>query len=411
MGDAAPVTRRVAGDTGWNGHLERCALALADDLDLLCNAVRHHDGAAQRDLLFREPSDDRITQVERRVCNRRIENARQVDSLLGKIGSELVAAQRHGREDARQLENVELAPLEGQPTRLLLFHHADFDDAHLRHLLAAHRRDDRLVARIVAGREIPDEFAKRGVCFQRDLRRRHPRFQHVRPGSHRMRRHFAWIRFDDLMRDRDERRQRHDAGECVVAALETDAQRMALNRLESGDLRAVVEFCVGFGRRRGSLVETDDLFRDVEGVRRSGRRIDETLDRVDVIVGRQLAPLPLECGIVREHDSRLDPECVRFAVVGDLRQRRRGERNNLGGPREIIESQQRFHDRGDHRGGIDFARHRRIEAGFGTRQRDAQDFGRVRGFGEAAREQDQRCQPSDGGARDATMHGGPSRWK
>ena len=221
MDDAATVTWRVAGHTGRDGHLQRCGLALADDLDLRLDAVCHDDRPAQRDFLFRQPSDDRSAQIERRVGDRRVENARQIDPLLRKIGREPVAAQRHGREDAWQFEDVELVPLERQPARLLLFHHPDFDGAHLRHLLAAHRRNNRPVARIVAGREIPHDFAEGGVCFQRNLRSRHPRFQDVRPGAYRMRLYVTGICIDDLVRDWWE--QRHDVGERVVAVLQANA--------------------------------------------------------------------------------------------------------------------------------------------------------------------------------------------
>ena len=238
------------------------------------------------------------------------------------------------------------------------------------------------------GREIPHEFAKRRVCFQRYLRRRYPRFQDVRPGADRMRLHVAGVRFGDLVRNCTEWGQRHDVGECVVAVLEMDAQRMAIDCLESLDSCAVVELRIGLGRRRSSLVETDDFPGDVEGVRRPIRRIDETLDRIDVVVSRQFAPLPLERGIVGKYDSRLDSERVRLAVVGDLRQCHGRERNDFDRTRKIVEGEQRLHDRGDHRGRIDFARHRRVEAGFGARQCNAQDLGGVRSAGQATGEQD-----------------------
>ena len=136
------------------------------------------------------------------------------------------------------------------------------------------------------------------------------------------------IRVDDLASDSSERGQGHDVGERVVDAFQANAQNMAIDCLEPIDRCAVVELGIGFRRLRGSLVEANDLPGNVERVRRPVRRIDEALDRVDIIIGYQLAALALERGIVGKDDSRPDPECVRPSVVGDFRERRSRERKN-----------------------------------------------------------------------------------
>ena len=86
------------------------------------------------------------------------------------------------------------------------------------------------------------------------------------------------VGLDHLARDRRRRLVGKYVGQVVVGILEADAQRVAVDRLEAGHLRVVVELAALL-RRLGRLVQPDDLALDQEGPRRTDLRIDQPLQR------------------------------------------------------------------------------------------------------------------------------------
>ena len=159
-------------------------------------------------------------------------------------------------------------------------------------------RDQLLVGGVVR-LEVPREAAVIGIGFEHDLRAAHPLLEPVRAGADRVGHRAAAlvaIRLDHFARDGRRRLVREDVRQVVVGVLEPDAQRVAVGRLESRDLRVVVELA-GLLRRLGKLVEADDLAFDEPRPRRAELRVDQALQRIRVIGRRSArACLPLNTG-------------------------------------------------------------------------------------------------------------------
>ena len=158
------------------------------------------------------------------------------------------------------------------------------------------------------------------IRLEEDLRRADPFRELVRAGADRIRHDaaaFVAIGGDDFARDRARRLVREHVREVVVGLLQADAQRVAVDGLESRDLRVVVELAAVLLRLLGQFVEADDLAFEQPRPRRMDRRVHQPLQRVDVIVGDELALDALERRIGREVDALLDLERVGLAVVGD----------------------------------------------------------------------------------------------
>ena len=128
-----------------------------------------------------------------------------------------------------------------------------------------------------------------------------------------------------------------------VGLLQPDPQRVAIDRLETGDFLVVVELRALFRRLR-ELVQADDLVLHQPRPRRAELRIDEPLQRVHEILRDELALLAVERRVGREVDALPDLERVRLAVVGDLGQRLSGERHELGRTRQVVVAEQRLED-------------------------------------------------------------------
>ena len=137
--------------------------------------------------------------------------------------------------------------------------------------------------------------------------------------------HVVEVGLDDLARHRaDDRRVAEMVGEARARRGELELQRVAVERAHAGHVAVVVE---GLAAERGQaqVVESEDLvFLDRRQVRALPARIEDALDRVDVVGGDELAPLAAERGVVREIDARLDPDREDLEVVGDLGHGRRG---------------------------------------------------------------------------------------
>jgi hypothetical protein len=77
--------------------------------------------------------------------------------------------------------------------------------------------------------------------------------------------------------------------EDEVRLLEADAQRVTVDGLQAGDLALVVELVV-LARRLDVFVQPLDVALEEEGPGRAVLRVDEALERVDVVVRRQRDP-------------------------------------------------------------------------------------------------------------------------
>ena len=196
------------------------------------------------------------------------------------------------------------------------------------------------------------------------------------------------IRLDDLARHRRKRRHGGDVREVVVGLLEPDAQGVAIDDLESGNLRVVVE-STGLFRPLRQFVEPDDLAVDDEAPRRPVLRVHQALDRIRVVLGGKLAALALERGIGVKDDALADVKHVRLAVVADLGQRFRGQRNQLGGPRQVVVGQQRLVGLLDHAVRVLVGDLDRVEAGLLDLEGDAQNLVRIRGVRNRQRQNQQ----------------------
>ena len=272
---------------------------------------------------------------------------------------------------------VELLLLEGEPARLRLLDDRDLDLAHLRHLLAAHVLHQRVVPRRFRHREVPGEAPILGIRLEHDLRAAGPARQHVRARADRMAHRVVGVALDHLARDDPERDVRGDEQEVVVGLLEPEAQRVAVDDLDPRDLRVVVEL-PALLRRRGVLVQPDDLALEQERVRGPVLRIQEPEIRVDDVLRDELALLALEHRVRREVDALAQLERVGLAVVGDLRHRLGQHRDELRRPREVIVGQQPLEDALEHRRGIEIRDPHRVEAVLARGEAYVQDLVRVR---------------------------------
>ena len=306
---------------------------------------------------------------------------RRVDRhlLVGQRGLErAVRLERLRAERRRQVEHVELLLVEREPARLRLLHRVDLDAADLRDRLARHRRRDPRVPRVARGRlEVPDDLAETGIGDEHDLRRARPFGEHVGPGADRVRGDLAAVRGDDLARHRAERRVRHHEGKVVVGPREPHAQRVAVDGLEVGQLRVVVE-PAAFLRRGRQRVEAADLALEHERVRRAVRRVEEPHERVDEVLRGQLARDALERRVGREQDAAPQPERVGPAVVRHLGHRLGRHRHEARGAREIVVREEPVEDGLEDDRRIVVRHADGIEAGLGGVERHAED---LRGVG------------------------------
>ena len=169
-----------------------------------------------------------------------------------------------------------------------------------------------------------------------------------------------------------ERAQGQEVREVGRRFGEFDAQRVAVRRAQPFDLAVVVE-AAGLLRLRAQPGHAENAG-TLEGVVKGalGARVEEALDRVDVVGRRQLAPLPAEGGVVGEVDARpqADGECA--VVVADLRQRRRRARLERHRARQVVVGVRRLQDVGDDGARVQVVDLRRVEAGLGDRKAVAQ---------------------------------------
>jgi hypothetical protein len=110
------------------------------------------------------------------------------------------------------------------------------------------------------------------------------------------------IGLDNLARDGRRVRYCKHVEEAQIGLREADAQRVAIEHLESGNRRVIVEF-PRLGRPRAHLVRANDLALDQPQPRTFHGGIEQALQSVRLIGGGELARLALERWIRREENS------------------------------------------------------------------------------------------------------------
>src|SRR6266536_891471 len=187
------------------------------------------------------------------------------------------------------------------------------------------------------------------------------------------------VRRDDFTRDRSEPVVAQPVLERVVGRVEAYAQRVAIERLQTFDLRVVVE-AVGLARTLQGRVETDEpTIEEIEPIR-AQLRIEDALDAVYIIFRDELALPALERRIVGEVDAGPHLHRERAPAVGDLRHALGGVGDEAHRAGKIVVGVERIEDRVADFEGIRIVDRLRIEAVFRDRKRDMQRLPHVRGM-------------------------------
>ncbi len=360
-------------------HLRgRHALALADDPDVLVDVVGERDGAPQRDPLRRVAADDGILHVEVEVAHRRQHLPLQLHAGVGVLRQQPVAGIEHLRHQVdRDREVVEVVLRKSEQPRARFVDDAHLDPANERQL-----PPDELCRPLPVGgigRRRIAQFAKARIGVEHDLLPAPPLAEPIGAGAdrigHRPARRVA-VGLDHLARDGAGCRGRQVGDEFVVGKRELEAQRVAIDRLQPGDRRVVVE-APGLARPGDDRVGADEAAVDHLQRIRPHPRIEDALDRVDVIGGDEFAPLTLERRVVGEVDSRPDADRPPPAVGGDLGQRLRRVGHQLVRAGQVVVGVERVEDRPVDVVGERIAGGLRVEPGLGDGERHAQHLAGV----------------------------------
>ena len=313
--NVAAELRIIPGHVRRDGLRRRLTLALSHDTDLVLGVVRHADRATQRNLVVAVASDDRIPHVEIGVRDRRLDRAPHLHALLREPRLELVAWIEHVADQIdRHRNEVELAVLEREQSRVGFLDDRDLDATNLRQLLAAHARDQRPVCGIAAlGKE---DVAVTRIRFEHDLLSAPPILEKIRPGT-------DWIGHrpaacvsvsgNDFARDRCCRRSREIGKQIVRRMFEIEADRVAIDRLHAFDRRVVVELPGLLRGGDGSFRPHDPFIEDQLGDR-AHLRIEHPLPGIDVVCSSELALRPFEHRVVGKIDTVLELDGPGLAV-------------------------------------------------------------------------------------------------
>ena len=272
----------------------------------------------------------------------------------------------------------------GQPAGLRLLDDRDLDAVDHRQSLARQLLRDLLGHRVVGRRfGVVAHFAEVGVALEHHARGPLPFGQHIGPGAHRVLHDLVAVLLDHLARHR--RGAGEVADEARARLAERDAVGVAVERAQAGNLGVVVERLALLHRLLAQLVQTQDLLVGEAGVARAfPARVEDSLERVHIVGGDQLALLAVERRVVGEIDAGLDAHGEGLEVGRDLGHLGSRLQLELHRPREVVVGQWRFEDvRGDG-GRVEVRDLHRIEAGLGHREGVAQDLLRgCRGCGSA----------------------------
>ena len=209
----------------------------------------------------------------------------------------------------------------------------------------------------------------------------------VRSRADRVRADVVAVVLDHLARQRaGDAAVREVVDEDIDGLVELDLPRVAVEGLDPLEGRVVVDAVVlaGLGGERGAAGDVALHFPKLRGAH---LRIEEALERVDVIVRRELALPSLERGIVVEEDPRLHAHRVGEPVGADLRHGLERLGLELRRARNVVVLERRVEHRVVDDVRIHVAHRVRVEARLRDLERIAEDLVRV-GRGRGPR---QRC--------------------
>jgi hypothetical protein len=215
------------------------------------------------------------------------------------------------------------------------------------------------------------------------------------------------VGLDHFARDRTEDVARGPAVKMAWPRLaQLHSQRVAVERLQPFDLSVVVELAA-FHRLGVELAQADDaLVLERRQARALELRVVDALERVDEILGDELARLALEGRIVGEEDARTDLEGEGPEVFRDLGHSLGDERLQLERPGQVVVGEQRIEDVSGANARVDVAELGRIEAGLGHLEGIAQHLVARGGIAHAVRagRRRRRGEPRQGASRPGRCH-------
>ena len=157
--------------------------------------------------------------------------------------------------------------------------------------------------------------------------------------------------------------------------LQREADRVAVNGADAFDLLVVVERLFLVERALAQLGQAEVALRFHRRPHRAlVGRVGEALQRIDVVLGDELAPLALERRIVGEEDAGPHPCGPDAEVVGVRRHAVRGERLDLDWPRQVVVGVETLEDVRRQRARVQVVDLGRIEARLGDLEGIAQDL-------------------------------------
>ena len=187
---------------------------------------------------------------------------------------------------------MQLLRVEGLLARLRFLHDRDVDLTGDRQPFSDEGFRDRSVARFAPrpGRRVED-FAVRGIRLEHDPLSADPLLEQIRAGADGVLHDSVarvLVHVDDLARDGSELTGRKPPRERVVGPVEADLQRVAVKRAQAFDGSIVIKRarCARTGEH---VVEPDQVFLEQIKPVRADLGIDDPLDRIDVVVGSELA--------------------------------------------------------------------------------------------------------------------------
>ena len=240
--------------------------------------------------------------------------------------------------------------------------------------------------RIVARRKCDRAVVR--VRLEHDLRRPLPFDQPVGPGPDGPAHDVVPGGFDRLARNGEHVEHGEPLEQRVVELGQPKLQHVPVDRAQAFDRRVVVELPAGLARHVDDRPSADDEVGQ-RGIATAAQiRIEPPLDRVDVVLGNELAR-PLERRIVGEADALLQPDRPGPTAVGELRHRLGGVRHDARRVRQIVELVEALENvRCDARG-AQIRALLRIQAG-DVAQRNAQHLAHVGGKRGRARPRGER---------------------
>ena len=290
------------------------------------------------------------------------------------LGFQLAVVEQPVQDAAGQRNVVETALIEREQFGHLLLDDRNLDPRQRRQLAPLHRLHHGLQRRVAARGKRERPVARIGV--EHHLRAALPVAQPERARADRFGHDVRAGRLDGFAGDGVRAEIREPLQYGVIDGGELQPQRVPIDRLQPFDRRVVVELA-------GLPCRVDDRPHAEQQVGERGVAaalevgIQPALDRIDVVLGDELARLPFERGVGGEQDSGRDPDRPGAAAVGDVGHGRGGVGHHPRRRGEVVELVETFEYRVRHARGVQVRDLLRIEIG-DVRQRESQHLPRRR---------------------------------